>query len=229
MVKGNYMKTSLKLLLMSGLMLVGMTQFAAAVDDTTDSTAAQSRGAAAKALRIDAAGKAKVTAMSVEDRKAAIEERIAAKKQSLNKGKCERNQERITRMLSTNSNGANTQVDVLDTMYARVAGFYEDKGLSIENYQELINAIESAKIEARNTLQVMQTTEVNVDCSAEGMGDQFALYKGAVDSTRSQIKEYRKSLVDLISAMKASTSTDNTTDSAATTEDTETTDTTEAE
>lgn len=226
------MKTSLKLILMSGLMLVGMTQVVAAVDDTTDDTTAQSRGAAAKALRVDAADKAKANAMSVEDRKAAIEEKVAAKKQSLNEAKCERNQERITKMVSTNSNGANTQVDVLDTMYARVTGFYEDKGLSIENYQELIDAIEAAKVEARNTMQVMQNTEMNVDCAAEGTGDQFALYKGAVDSTKSQIKEYRECLVDLISAMKASTTTDDAeaeSDDATTTDGTETTDTTEAE
>lgn len=209
------MKQSLKISLIAALMLVGMTQVVSAVDtegtETTEQTP-QSRAADAKAMRKDAADNAKANAVSVSDRKAAIQEKIAAKKQSLNEAKCERNQERITKMMSDVPTGAQTQLNVLDTMYERVASFYEEKDMYVENYQNFVDNIEQAKVEARNTLQVMQNAEVNVDCAADGMGDQLALYRGAVDGTKTQIREYRDQLVDLISAMKSSAAADDTTD-----------------
>lgn len=219
--KGSYMRQTLKILVIAVLMLLGMTQVTSAIDESTDTTtqSPQGRREAAKAIRQDAADNAKAGAMSVDAKKAAIQESVAAKKQSLNEAKCERNQERITKMLSDVPNGAKTQLDVLDTMYERVAGFYENKDLNIEDYKARVENIEQVKVEARSTLQVMQNSEVTVDCAANGTGDQLAFYRGAAEGTKTQIREYRDQLVDLISAMKASVATD----------DTATTDTTEEE
>ncbi|NCU39156.1 hypothetical protein EOL96_09095 [Candidatus Saccharibacteria bacterium] len=211
------MRNTLKIAIVSAVVLLGTTQVALALDETTDTTTqtTQSRGVAAKEMRQDAADNAKSLAMSVDERKAAIKEKVEAKKQSLNVAKCERNQERITKMLSAVPTGAKTQLDVLDTMYERVVGFYEAKGLNVDGYQTRVENLEQVKVEARNTLQVMQNAEVTVDCAATGTGDQLAFYRGAADGMKTQIREYRDQLVELITEMKASTTTDETTDDSA--------------
>ena len=80
--KGNYMRNTLKIAIVSAVVLLGTTQVALALDETTDTTTqtTQSRGVAAKEMRQDAADNAKSLAMSVDERKAAIKEKVEAKK-----------------------------------------------------------------------------------------------------------------------------------------------------
>lgn len=143
--------------------------------------------------------------IEIEDRKAEVRERVEAKKAEVDARKCERNQERINAMMPRLAQSAVTQQRVLDTMYERVVGFYEKGTLSVDNYEELVADVETAKAETADVLQLLGESEVEVDCEADGIGGQLALYREAVGEVRNQLKVYRSTLVELIKSMNAAT------------------------
>lgn len=156
---------------------------------------------------------------TVEERSAKIEtlrqevkDRVSEKKATISKEKCERNQARLGTMTARISQSATTQQRVLDTMLERVTAFYESEQLSAENYDELLAAVEVSKADTATALELLGESETTIDCANTNLASELSTYRESVTAVRSQIKQYRENLVNLIKAMNAS-------DSEATTEE----------
>lgn len=157
----------------------------------------------AERIREEAKQLAEQRKEEIETKREEIKERVQERKAELNQEQCERNQERIEQRLPQLSQSANTQQRVLDTMYARVAGFYESGQLTVSNYEGLVASVETQKLELEDAVTLLGESVVEVDCSASGLGDELSRYRESVRVVQSEVKQYRTALVDLIKSMKA--------------------------
>ena len=140
----------------------------------------------------------------VQDRKDEIKARIEAKRANLTAEKCERNQQKIDELLPKLSNNVVVQQQVLDTMFDRVAIFYETKDLEVANYEELSQNVIAAQLDTQAAVEIVRDSSIEIDCSTPGIGNQLAGFRENVFVARDEIKNYRAALVELIKAMRDS-------------------------
>lgn len=174
----------------------------------------------AERLRELAKQRAEQQKEAIEEKREEIKEKAQERKAEVNVERCERNQSKLEDLLPRLSNSATAQTRVLDTMYERVAGFYETGQLTVENYEELVAAIETQKMEAADALSILSASTVELDCDQSGLGSQLSEYRESVAVVRDEVREYRAALVDLIKAMK-SAAADSSSDEVEDTEATE--------
>lgn len=210
------MKTSLSLLAASLVLVLGVSTIVVA-EDTIPRTFENvpkvspedvERGKNLEDLREEISRRVSEKKQSAADKRQAIQQRVAEKKVEMNTERCERNQELIEKLIPKLATAATTHKRVLDTMYDRVVSFYENSTLTVEasDYQQLIGAIEQARVDSELSIQVMQDAEVIVDCQASGIGAQLSEYRTAVAQARASLASYRTALVELIKSLKAAPS-----------------------
>ncbi len=154
-------------------------------------------------------------AAKVEDREARVAEikkKVAERKLALKQDICEKKQERLQTAGTRMYQGATSVKASLDKVYERVVGFYEKGQLTVENYQDYVDAIDAAKANAEAAMEVLQNSDTSeIDCAeATTTANRLETDRLAGNETRTQLKEYRTALVDLISSLKsAAASADN--------------------
>jgi|GEM_PF-1504169 hypothetical protein len=174
-----------------------------------------------EAIREQARERAEERRTSAQERKqeimADVEERRAQIKQDV----CERRQERLESTLPRLATSATRVQGVIDTMYERVAGFYEDGQLTVDNYDELIDDIEKARVEAETATTAVNEFELELDCENQNVGEQLDGFRTAVREARDGLKDYRTALVSLISSLRAEATETSSEDSAEEVEESE--------
>lgn len=213
------MKQGLSVILASMVLVFGLTAAVNAEDESTEQSddISESREAREversrekREIREEVAERKTEKKESIAEKRAEVKARIETKKVELDLVKCERNKDRITKLMPKLATGATTQMRVLDTMYDRVVGFYENSALSLaeSDYQELVEAIEQARTETEVSVEAMEASEVTVDCESDGMGNQLSEYRATVKDVKAGLKDYRGALVELIKSLKAADDTD---------------------
>lgn len=139
---------------------------------------------------------------SKEERIAKIKADTEARKLALTQEKCEAREEKLQKLVPKLSNSANRLKTVIDRKYDRVVTFYDEKEITVENYETLVADIELAKANAEASMETLETYEVEVDCEQSGIGGQLDAYRTAVKEARDDLKEYRKALIALITSVK---------------------------
>jgi len=164
-------------------------------------------------IRQQAQARAQERRVSVDERKAEIKVRVAERKAEIQQRVCERRQATIERRIPRLATSANRIQIVIDTMYDRVAGFYESSQLTVDNYDELVEAIEVAKADSTAAVELVNDYQFEVDCEDQNLDQQLGEYRAAVGDARTELKTYRTALVDLISSLRAKAASDDQTDS----------------
>ena len=154
-------------------------------------------------IRAAAKARAEERRQQKDERIAEIKEEVAARKLELQQDRCERRQEKLAALLPKLSNGATRVKGAIDKVYERVQGFYDSGQLTVDNYDELVEAIELAKANAESSLEALDSFEFEIDCEENGVGGQLDGYRTAVKGAKEDLKAYRKSVVALISSLKA--------------------------
>ena len=122
---------------------------------------------------------------------------------------CTARKTNLTKRMANSVSQAKRHKDVIDKFYTKVKAFYTQKNLNVANYADLTAAADTAQNNAQTSIDALSVLDVNVDCSSQTVAASVSAFQTAVQSTRDSLKTYRKSLVDLITAMKgASTGTD---------------------
>jgi hypothetical protein len=142
--------------------------------------------------------------LNAQERVRAIKEKVTARKAELREGVCQRRQEKLDNAIDRLHTRTGRLKTVIDTMYARVKGFYESGQLTVENYAELTATIDTASADADAAVSAVESFTITVDCENNNLGSQLDGFRTAVSETRTALKDYRKALVDLISAMNNS-------------------------
>jgi len=145
----------------------------------------EERATKVKALREEATEKAK--------------DRRATMKQSV----CEKRQERLQQLMVRMEDRAVAMKDRLDTVYERLTGFYDKGQLTVNDYEAKLSAIETVRRQSAASVNLLSSSGFDIDCTSNGIGQQLDEYRLMVKGVRQNLKEYRKTLVDLVSSMRA--------------------------
>ncbi len=206
------MKHSIPLVIASLVMIFGVTSVVAAKEDEqqpSERTQEQHReiehAQEIKDVREEVQEQVNEKRQTVMQKKTEVKERVKSQQVELDIAKCQRYEDRIIDLMPRLATGATSQKKVLDTMYARIVGFYEASILTIDDaqYQVLIDGIERAKATSETAIATMGQSKVTVDCQTKGVGSQLAEYRATVSDVKASLKDYRNSLVSLIRALKA--------------------------
>lgn len=154
-------------------------------------------------MRQTAAQRAAERRQSKEQRLAEIKAEVDARKLELSEARCEAREAKLKELVPKLAKSANRLKMVMDKKYEQVQEFYASGRLTVENYEELVAAIELAKANAEQSLEALASYQIEVDCTQNGLGGQLDAYRTAVKETRDELKEYRKALVALISSLRA--------------------------
>lgn len=137
--------------------------------------------------------------LRVNEIKQKVEQRRATIKQNV----CERRQQRLATVIPRLATGATSVKTALDSIYDRVQGFYKNGQLTVDNYDELTTAIDTAKTDSEATLDVVKEYKFELDCDNPSVGEQLESYRLAVKQSKEALKVYRDKLIDLVSALRA--------------------------
>lgn len=148
--------------------------------------------------------RAQVAKQNAQERVAEIRQKALEKKTQVREGICERRQDKLDSAIERLHTRSARLKTVIDTMYSRVQGFYESGQLTVENYDELKTAVDTASADADAAVSAVETFTITIDCQNIKLGEQLDSFRTAIDDTRTALKNYRKALVDLISAMNNS-------------------------
>lgn len=118
---------------------------------------------------------------------------------------CENRKTRITAIMNRAIIRAERQLKLFDTIAERVKAFYVEKGYTLENYDELVAAVDSAKADAEANLETLKGLEA-FDCNSEDPKGQLEAFKLALASIREDLKDYRTSVKNLIVGVKSANS-----------------------
>jgi chromosome segregation ATPase len=133
---------------------------------------------------------------------------------------CEARKTNLTKRMSNAVAAAQRHKEKFDAIYTKIKAFHDSKNLNVANYDSLTAAADKAQQDAADQIAALKALDVTVDCSqTDSLATNISAFQTAVKSTRDSLKTYRKSLVDLITALHgASTSTDKTENSSTNTE-----------
>lgn len=141
-----------------------------------------------------------------EKARASLEEKLAereAKQAERLQERCEKQVAKIHEIMQRLSGQANRHLGVMDSFYERVKGFYDKGQLTVGNYVELTANVDEAKAAAETEVAALQEQTVEIDCSDPETIVDVRAYRNGVGTVKSSLKDYRKSLVALISAMRS--------------------------
>lgn len=155
------------------------------------------------ARREQAQARATEARAKAQERVVQIKQEVEDRKTTIQQEVCERRQEKLAAVMPRLATGATSTKNALDTMYARVQGFYADGQLTVANYDELNANVAAAKADAETVLAAVETYEFELDCENPNVGEQLDGFRSSVTEARESLKAYRTQLVALISAMRA--------------------------
>lgn len=157
-------------------------------------------------IREQAEARAEENRTGAEERKSEIMKQVEERRAQIKKEVCERQQQTLTSVMPRLAQGATSVKSSMDTVYLRVAGFYESGQLTVENYDILVGNVETAKANAEAAIATIENQTFTLDCDNPSVGQQLDGYRLAVQSTQAALNDYKKALVELISAMRAAAS-----------------------
>lgn len=144
---------------------------------------------------------------SVNDRKAAIEQRLEALKEKRGAKlaakrleMCEKRQSKINTIITQSADRGAKQLAVFQKIEERVKQFYVNKNLSSDSYESAVAVADEKKIAAIAAMEV--SSEVNFDCAATSSTEPGNVVKEAMSTRHVALKEYRTAVKNLILVVK---------------------------
>jgi hypothetical protein len=156
-----------------------------------------------------------------KDRLEAAQTKHQERTQEQRQTACTARKANLTKRMANAVSQAKRHKQVIDNFYTKVKNFYVDKQLNVSGYADLTAKVDAAQASAQTSIDALSALEVNVDCTSQTVAASVSAFQSAVKSSRDSLKDYRSSLVDLITALKGAssgsgnTSNSNPTDNAA--------------
>ncbi len=146
---------------------------------------------------------------SAQERRERAQSEASERQAQVRQDVCERQQDRLEEVLPRMATSAFRLLDVMDDMFERVEGFYDNGQLSVADYDERAGEVDEAQAEAEAAVDALGDYEVELDCDQPGLGAQLDGYRQLVGEARDELRNYRDSLVGLIQVLRAEAAEDN--------------------
>lgn len=140
---------------------------------------------------------------NAKERAETLKNEAKARKAELRKDVCELRQAKLATMPSRVTKNATVLQTVLDRKYTRVQEFYASNNLSITNYENLKQNVDTAQASAQAAVSTLDEFNITIDCENPGIGQQLDGLRSATNDAKTKLKAYRKALVDLITAISS--------------------------
>jgi hypothetical protein len=143
----------------------------------------------------------------IKARKTEREASRADKQQKLEAKKleiCQKKQTSINKVMGNITDHKTKQAEVFSKIADRVQAFYEEKSLSVDNYDELVKAVDDANAKVLAEIENLEASDVDFMCDSADPLKVSDAFKGAREGVVSAMKEYKTAVKDLIVGVKNS-------------------------
>ena len=212
------MKKQLTVLALIALSMALIPVTAHAVTETTDQeeveTTSRERERAEDQTREREDAEESLRERIANAKEAAKERALQAKaeaqerKLTLAADRCEAMKEKLVAVVPRLGNGVTSVKTSLDKNYDRIVAVHESGKLDTPDYDTLVSAVDEAKTAAEASMALVDPSSITIDCDNKGLGTQLDDYRSVIKAARDDLKSYHKALVDLVSAMNASSAKD---------------------
>lgn len=163
----------------------------------------------ARAVAEQAAQQASKQATGASDLAAQIKNKSENTSRKVRQEVCEQKRIRLQTATQTMYQGAESVKKSLDTMYDRAVAFYNDGQLTVSDFEQRIEKLALTKQLATNQMTALQTRDgSDVDCADAKTASRLEGDRLAGQAVKTQLKQYRTELVDLISSMRSASATE---------------------
>lgn len=169
---------------------------------------------------------------NADTRREEVKQSVSTKLDENKRKICEKRQAGITRTMNKMQTRGEAQLDVFTKIADRTMAFYEQKQRTVENYDDLVAAVEEKKTAAELAVAAGDEAIGEFSCDANDPTGIKDLFKAQLSDQIAALKAYKTAVKDLIVGVKSAqgqTSRSQTTENEPTTETepTEQTETTE--
>lgn len=134
-----------------------------------------------------------------EERKAEIRTKLESTKLE----NCKKREAAINRGLANVADRRTKQFEMFNKVSDRTQKFYTDNNLNLDNYDILVSDVNAKKASAESAINKLKTTTVDFKCDGDDPVGAANAYKAAREEVVIAMKEYRNSIKNLISGVKA--------------------------
>lgn len=120
---------------------------------------------------------------------------------------CEQNENRIQNMFTNMNQLGEGQLNLFSNVAEKVQKFYADNKLDVENYDQLLEEIDSTKEAAQLAIQATVRTSSQFGCDQDDPKGTANQYKVQVKTQVQALKDYRTAVKNLISAVQTAAQT----------------------
>jgi hypothetical protein len=115
---------------------------------------------------------------------------------------CTARKANLTNRMNNAVAAAQRHKDNFDKIYAKVKTFHDSKNLNTPNYDALVAAADAAGSDSVSKIAALKALDITVDCTqTDSLATNISAFQTAVKSTRDSLKDYRKAIVSLITAL----------------------------
>lgn len=160
------------------------------------------------ARRKEAAARAKVLREQQKKRREEGRSKLAEAKTQLEDGKlraCKNREKSINNIMSRMSDRGKKRLEVFDKIADRVKAFYDDKGLKVDNYDELVAVVDNTRADAAAATDLVTQDSVTFKCDGTDPKGASSVFQDSLKTQIKTLKAYRTAIKDLIVAVKNAT------------------------
>lgn len=147
----------------------------------------------------------------IEAKKAEIEAKHEENKEKLADKKlenCKKKETRINTSMQKIADRKTKQLEVFNKIADRTIAFYEEKGLTLANYDALVTDVDAKRAAAEAEIANLKTSTVDFKCDTEDPLKVSDVFKQAREGSSAALKAYKTSVKNLIVGVKSVSSTD---------------------
>jgi hypothetical protein len=120
---------------------------------------------------------------------------------------CQKRQASINKILQRIAARGEKQLDVFTKISDRTQAFYETKGRTVDNYDELVAAADAKKAAAQSVVEDIKEQSVEFACDGSDPKGAAESFKAGLKLQIAALKEYKQAVKDLIVGVKSAQST----------------------
>lgn len=124
-----------------------------------------------------------------------------AKLQDVKLKVCRLHENQISNVITRSSDRAEAQLNLFSTIATRVEDFYQKKGKTVANYDELKAAVDAAHSKATTDLATLKQTNT-FSCDGDNPKGHAQAFKAALEQERQDLQDYRTAVKNLIRAVR---------------------------
>ncbi len=138
-------------------------------------------------------------------------ERATTAKNRLNAAKlkvCQQREKRISTIITNSTKRTQNQLEVFTKIAVRVETFYQTKGKTVANYDELVAKVNTAQAKAEADLATLKTI-TTLDCEGDDPKGEVDTFRATLKQLQQDLKDYRTAVKDLIVGVRSAQGDDN--------------------